>query len=191
MKFILATLVFAFVLGLVAGGRPTALASLKVRWTPAALVGLALQMVPLPGRTWPLVMLYVSFVLMMAFAVVNLRSRVPGFALILLGIVMNFTVIAVNQGMPVAHEALVASHQEDSLPILIEHPGAKHHLAGPDDHLMILADVIPVPPLEQVVSLGDVLAYGGVVWLIVAGMRRRRERPAAATGPAGLAQGAA
>jgi hypothetical protein len=194
MRFILATLVFACGLGLLVGGRPSALATLKVRWTPAALIGLALQLTPFPGDTWPLVMLLVSFVFLTAFAVVNLRARVSGFLLIAVGVVMNFTVIAVNQGMPVAREALVASHQEDTLPILLERPGAKHHLAGPDDHLMFLADVIPVPPLQQVVSLGDVIAYGGVVWLVVAGMRRREERTPAGEAPGvteGVAEGAA
>jgi hypothetical protein len=193
MKLILATIVLACVLGFVVGGRPSALSSLKVRWTPAALVGLALQLAPVPGRVWPLVLLYVSFVLLIAFAVVNLRARVPGFVLILIGVLMNFTVIAVNDGMPVTRQALVASHQEETLPILLHRAGAKHHLAGPGDHLMVLADVIAVPPLDQVVSLGDVFAYGGVVWLIVAGMRRRDEEvepgtapdaPVAAGGPA-------
>jgi uncharacterized protein DUF5317 len=188
MKLILATLVLACVLGLVVGGRPSALASLKVRWTPAALIGLLLQLAPVPGDTWPLVLLFVSFALLTAFAVVNLRGRVPGFALILIGIVMNFTVIGINHGMPVSRDALVDSHQEDTLPILLERPGAKHHLAGPDDRLMFLADVIAVPPLEQVVSLGDVLAYAGVVWLVVAGMRRRE--PSAAPDPALGTEGA-
>jgi hypothetical protein len=173
MRLILATLALAGAVGLIAGGRPSALASLKVRWTPAALIGLALQLAPASGRTWGLVLLVVSFVLLTGFAVVNARAGVPGFILILLGVVMNFTVIAVNQGMPVSRDALVASHQEESLPILLARPGAKHHLARPDDRLMLLADVIAVPPLKQVVSLGDILAYTGVVWLVVAGMRRR------------------
>ena len=183
MKLILATIVLAWLLGLVIGGRPSALSSLKVRWTPAALVGLALQLAPVPGRTWPLVLLFVSFALLISFAVVNVRARVPGFVLILAGVLMNFTVIAVNQGMPVSRSALVASHQEQTLPLLERHAGAKHHLAGPGDELMPLADIIALPPLGQVVSLGDVFAYSGVVWLIVAGMRRRDEDPAPAAEP--------
>jgi Family of unknown function (DUF5317) len=193
MRFILATLVLALVLGLIAGGKPSALANLKVRWTPAALIGLGLQLAPIPGRTWPYILLIGSFVLLTAFAVVNLRARVPGFVLILIGVLMNFTVIAVNHGMPVTRGALVASHQASSLPILESRAGAKHHLAGPHDHVLVLADWIPMPPLEQVVSLGDVFAYGGIVWLVVAGMRRREpagefesasDSPVAAGGPA-------
>jgi hypothetical protein len=182
MRLILATLVFAFVLGLVAGGRPSGLSSLKVRWTPAALVGLALQLAPVPGTTWPLVLLFVSFVLLIGFAIVNVGARVPGFVLILIGVLMNFAVIGVNHGMPVSRQALIQSHQQETLPILLERPGAKHHLAGSGDRLMFLADVIAVPPLRQIVSVGDVFAYTGVVWLIVAGMRRRvaREPGAAA-----------
>jgi Family of unknown function (DUF5317) len=190
MKLILATIVLAWLLGLVFGGRPSALSSLKVRWTPAALVGLVLQLAPVPGHTWPLVLLFVSFALLIAFAIVNLRARVPGFVLILIGVVMNFTVIAVNQGMPVSGQALVASHQQETLPLLTRHAGAKHHLEGPGDHLILLADVIAVPPLDQVVSLGDVFAYSGVVWLIVAGMRRREPTTAPAA-DAGVATGGA
>jgi Family of unknown function (DUF5317) len=187
MKLILATLVFAALLGFLVGGRVSALSSLRVRWTPAALLGLAIQLIPWPGQALPLLMVFVSYGILLAFAVANLRERVPGFALILIGILMNFTVIAVNQGMPVTPEALVASHQEETLPILTERPGAKHHLAGPDDRLMFLADVIPVPPLDLVVSLGDILAYTGVVWLIVAGMRRHRRTVADATLSEGVA----
>ena len=182
MRFILATILLATVLGFAVGGRLSGLSSLRVRWTPAALVGLGLQLAPVPGRVWPFVLLIVSFVLLLAFAVVNLRARVPGFVLILIGVVLNFTVIAVNHGMPVSRSALLASHQEDTLPILEHRAGPKHHLAGPGDEVLFLGDVIPLPPLYQVVSVGDVLAYGGVVWLVVAGMRRRR--PVATPAPA-------
>jgi hypothetical protein len=187
MKLILATLVFSAGLGLIVGGRVSALASLKVRWTPAALIGLALQLVPWPGATLPLLMVFVSYGILLAFALANVRAGLPGFGLVLIGIVMNFTVIAVNQGMPVTRDALIASHQEETLPILLDRPGAKHHLAGPDDRLMFLADVIPVPPLDLVVSLGDVLAYAGVAWLIIGGMRRhRRAVPDANLAPEGV-----
>jgi Family of unknown function (DUF5317) len=192
MRFILATILLATVLGFAMGGRLSGLSLLRVRWTPAALVGLALQLAPAPGRVWPFVLLIVSFVLLTAFAVVNVGARVPGFVLILIGVLLNFTVIAVNQGMPVSRSALVASHQEETLPILEHRAGAKHHLAGPGDDLLFLGDVIPLPPLDQVVSAGDVLAYGGVVWLIVTGMRRRRPvaSPAASSEPA-VAEGPA
>jgi hypothetical protein len=54
---------------------------------------------------------------------------------------------------------------------------------------MILGDVIAIPqPIGQIVSLGDVLTYGGVAWVVVAGMRRRRTVDSPFAAPAGLAR---
>lgn len=170
MKLVLVTLVSAVLLSLALGGRWSDLARLRIRWPAMAVLGLGLQLAPVPGRTWGMAMLYLSFALLIAFAVVNLRDRVPGAAPILVGMVLNVLVISVNGGMPVARQALVASHQLDTLHELVQEGGAKHHLAGSSDRLLILGDVIPIGPLEQAVSAGDLLAYGGVVWLIVAGM---------------------
>lgn len=183
MTVIFATLVLAGMAGFLTGGRLSNLSGIRIRWAPAAAIGLALQLAPVPGRTWPLVLLYVSFVLLAVFAVMNVRSRVPGAWLILIGLWLNFAVIAVNQGMPVAREALERSDQLDTLELLVEEGGAKHHLAGPDDRLLFLGDVIAIyPPVRQAVSLGDVFTYAGVGWLIIAGMRRRRPVPAPGEG---------
>ena len=106
MKLTLVVLSIALVAGMLAGGRLSNLASVRIRWTVLALLGLALQVVPVPGAVLPLVLLYASFVLLAVFAVRNVR--LAGFALILVGLASNFTVIAVNGGMPVTRHALVA-----------------------------------------------------------------------------------
>jgi hypothetical protein len=173
MRLILASLALAVVLGYVLGGRLSSVGHLRVRWQPAAIVGLALQVVPVPGQELPLALLYASFVLLLAFAIVNLRVGVAAFWLILIGIALNFTVIAVNQGMPVTRDALVASGQGDTLAVLVHGGGAKHHLADPGDHLLFLGDVLPIRPIEMVASPGDLIAYAGVVWLVVAAMLGR------------------
>jgi hypothetical protein len=171
MRLVLVTFTLAVVVGYLCRGRLSSLGNLKVRWAPLAFIGLALQFAPLPGQAWPMAMLYLSFVLLFAFAIVNLG--VAGFPLILIGVVLNFTVIAANNGMPVTRQALVASGQTSTLTYLIEHGGAKHHLAASGEHLLFLGDVIAVRPIQQAVSLGDIFTYGGVFWLIAAGMRRR------------------
>jgi hypothetical protein len=148
-------------------------ASLRVRWQPLAIVGLALQVIPVPGRALPLGLLYVSFALLIVFALANVAARVPGSWLILIGISLNFTVIALNQGMPVTRDALVASGQGETLAVLLNDGGAKHHLAGPDDRLLFLGDVLPIRPIRMVASPGDLIAYAGVVWLVVAAMLGR------------------
>jgi hypothetical protein len=59
---------------------------------------------------------------------------------------------------------------------LVNDGGAKHHLATEDDHVRFLGDVIAIEPLQQAISAGDVLTYGGVMMLIVAAMGRRPRR---------------
>jgi hypothetical protein len=180
MRLVLVTFTLALIVGHLCGGRLFTLAEMKVRWPALAFVGLALQFAPLPGHAWPMAALYVSFALLFVFTLKNIR--VAGFPLILIGVILNFTVIAANDGMPVTRHALVASGQASTLTYLVEHGGAKHHLAGPDDRLLFLGDVIAVRPIQQAVSLGDIFTYGGVFWLIAAGMRRR-EDPVTDPGP--------
>ena len=172
MAPVLITLVLAVGIGLLAGGRLSGLSAMRFRLVPAALAGLLLQFLVPPG-IWQQVLLFASFLLLSAFAVANIK--IPGFTLILAGIVMNFVVIGVNAGMPVPRWSLERSDQIQELEFLIEHGGAKHHLATEEDTLMFLADVIPLPsPIRQSVSAGDVVTYAGVAYVIVAGMRRRR-----------------
>jgi hypothetical protein len=173
MRLIAASLALAVAIGYLLGGRLSSVASLRVRWQPLAIVGLALQVIPVPGRALPLGLLYVSFALLIVFALANVAGRVPGSWLILIGISLNFTVIALNQGMPVTRDALVASGQGETLAVLLNDGGAKHHLAGPDDRLLFLGDVLPIRPIRMVASPGDLIAYAGVVWLVVAAMLGR------------------
>jgi len=197
MKLVLATLVIAVLAGYLAGGRLSNLGSAGVRWPGAAVAGLALQLAPVPGRTLPLVLLFVSFALLAVFALANVRARVAGFPLILVGIALNFAVIAVNLGMPVTRQALEASNQMDTLAMLVHDGGAKHHLAGPDERLLFLGDVIAIRPIEQAVSAGDLFTYAGVVWLVVAAMlgrttpstARGRRAPVGDPAPEGGASG--
>ncbi|HET9671212.1 MAG TPA: DUF5317 domain-containing protein [Actinomycetota bacterium] len=172
MKLVALSLAIALAAGALRGGRVSALSDLRIRFAPLALVAFAMQLVNPPGR-WPLVLLLGSFVLLSIVAVVNLRT--PGFALVLVGLAMNLAVVAVNGGMPVDREAIVASGQLDTLEGLVQQRAVKHHLAGPADRLRFLADEIALPPpVAQVVSLGDVFTYGGVGAIVAAGMRRRR-----------------
>ena len=173
MKLILATLAIAVVFGYLLGGRLSSLSHLRIRWAPLALIGFAMQLINPPGN-WPLFMLLGSFVLLSIFAIVNIRTA--GFALILVGVAMNFAVIATNSGMPVSRQALIASGQADTLGDLVNDADSyvKHHLADGDDRVLFLGDVIALaPPISQAVSIGDFYTYGGVAVVVVAGMRRR------------------
>jgi hypothetical protein len=173
MKLILATLLVAVVVGFLNGGRLSSLSHLRIRWAPLALVGFAMQLVNPPGD-WPLIMLLASFVLLSIFAIANVKTA--GFALILIGVAMNFAVIALNGGMPVSRQALIASGQADTVDDLVNEADSyvKHHLADGDDRVLFLGDVIALaPPVAQAVSVGDFYTYGGVAVVIIAAMRRR------------------
>jgi hypothetical protein len=186
MRLVLVAFAVAIGLGYLLGGRLSWLSGIKVRWFPLALVGLCMQMAPVPGNRWPVYLLYASFVLLLVFASANLK--VTGFAIIAVGILYNFTVIAANGGMPVSKQSLIDSGQASTLSALVNSGGAKHHLVGPDDRLTYLADVIAIPaPVSQSVSLGDIFTYGGVCVLIVSAMRRRPTDLVAAAGRSGLA----
>jgi hypothetical protein len=178
VKLILATIVVAFVIGLVAGRSAAGFPSTPVRWGWVALAGIALQLVPLPGE-FAFAALLGSFGLLIVFAAANLRAA--GFLMILVGLALNLLVIAANHGMPVTARALRDSGQASTLTDLIANGGAKHHLAHDGTVLTPLADVIALPnPIGQALSVGDICVHLGVGWFIVAGMepgraRRRRE----------------
>jgi hypothetical protein len=174
MKLIIGTLFVSLVAGYLVGGRVSNLGGLKVRWAPLAIAGFVMQIINPPGK-WPLAMLLGSFVVLSVFAVANLK--VTGFQVILLGVILNFIVIAVNDGMPVSEQALVASGQADTVADLTDNADSyvKHHLAGYGDAVLFLGDVIAVPPpIAQAISVGDIFTYGGVGIVVAAAMRRRR-----------------
>jgi Family of unknown function (DUF5317) len=185
MRLILAAIVVAIVVGYILRGSLRNFSGARIRWPLLALAGLALQLWPVSATSSAqgFGLLMASFGLLFAFGVLNIRN--PGFSLIVVGLCMNALVIGVNHGMPVQREALIRSGQGSTLELLAEEGGAKHHLAGPDDNLMFLGDVIPVPmPIGQVVSLGDVATYAGVMWFVIASMQpsRRPEESAALAG---------
>jgi hypothetical protein len=180
MKLMAFALASSVLIGFALRGRLANLGRMRLQWMPLALVGAALQFVTGPGSVFPLVCLYVSFVVLTIFALKNIK--IAGFAVILVGIALNFLVIGLNAGMPVSVHALRASGQGQFLRDLRRDPYPKHHVATSHDTMAFLGDVIPVPPpVAQVLSIGDLFTYAGVVVVIAAGMRSptgRREETA-------------
>jgi hypothetical protein len=160
-------------LGYLVGGRLSGFERFRLRWWLLAFVGLALQLAPVPVDLVT-ESLIASYVLLLVFVAANLRA--PGVWLILIGLTLNLAVIAPNGGMPVSRSALVRSGQGSTLAELENGAGTKHHLETSDDVLTPLADVIAVgSPVNQVASVGDVLVYAGLLWLIVGVMRGAKQ----------------
>jgi hypothetical protein len=176
MKLLLAVVVLSVCLGYLFGGRLDRLEALRPRWWGLVILGLGIQFIPLPNgasgtdlviRT---AVLALSYSLLLTFALVNVRM--PGMFLVVIGLACNMTVIVANGGMPASAQALIDSGQEDVVAYVREQGADKHHLLTDDDRLTFLADVIAVPqPISQAVSVGDILVYAGLTWLVVATMR--------------------
>jgi uncharacterized protein DUF5317 len=172
MRFTLIALGIGFVLALALGGRPRNLAGRSFSWWLLLPAGLALQVVASQthGSTAPLVLLLASYGCLVGFATANLR--LTGMWMVVLGFLMNALVIGVNHGMPVRRSALRTVGVNASV------QSVKHHAERPSDKLTFLADIIPVTPLGEVLSFGDVILAVGVIDVLVNLMRppKRRER---------------
>jgi hypothetical protein len=182
MRLVVLTMPVAILVGYLAGGRLGNLANVRFRWPVSGLAGIALQFAPVAGTDGTL-LLVGSFLFLFVAAGVN--RRLPGFTLILVGLWLNFVVIAINEGMPVTRHALAASGQANTLSELRSGADTKHHLASDQDALVFLGDAIPIPPpVRQAVSLGDLLAYAGAMWFVIRGMRASAPQPAEGFGAA-------
>ena len=171
-------LLYAVVLGLVAGvasgGKLAALGTTHIRLWPVALIGLFAQLLlfssPLAAVVgpWGPSLYVVSTVAVLMALVVNLRQ--PGFWLIILGALANFTVIVANGGqMPSAPDAWAALNGVAAVPAT---DFSNSVLAGPHTVLAFLGDnfVLPRPmPLANVFSIGDMLiGVGGATFVFQA-----------------------
>jgi hypothetical protein len=118
-------------------------------------------------------MVLFSFVLLLILVLLN-RSK-PGMWIAGIGVLMNFTVIAVNGGMPVlAGAAEVASGFTVSQPDLSG--SFKHILLDETSRLTFFADVIPLrlAGTGEVISLGDIFLAVGLGAFLEHELRRPR-----------------
>ena len=181
MSPILLVVLLAVAVGFVVGGTLRAFEMLKLHWWGLAVLGLALQVVPIPtlpllsSRAAAALVLVLSYVLLLV--VIALNRRIPAASAMALGLMMNLVVVGANAGMPVSADAIrIAGGSVESLNGVAS---AKHHLMTDDDVLTVLGDIIPLPaPIGVVLSIGDLLLYGGIGWFIVQVMRgRNRANP--------------
>lgn len=176
MWFTAITVAVGALIGLAVGGRPRHIPEHNFQLWPLLLAGLALQViVEATGHSTPgVVMVVVSYLLLIAFAALNLR--LAGMGVVLVGMVMNLVPIALNAGMPVRPSALVdadiANNVEDTRFVKLR---GERHLEDDDDKLTFLGDIIPIAFMRQVVSFGDLVLSMGTITLIVGLLRPPRK----------------
>ncbi len=169
MALLALTLAAAVLAGWLTGGRLSHLEWLRLRGAALVGVSLAAQLGLAAGVAGAprLVLLAVAQAALAVFCWCN--RRVAGIALIAAGFTCNAAVMAANGAMPVSAAAVRR----------VAGPGAgvavsrgRHQLLEPGDPLPWLADVLPVPPLGVVLSVGDVVLGAGIVVLVAVHMRR-------------------
>jgi hypothetical protein len=178
--FILYAIPIGIVAGYLTGGRLERLGTLRLRWAPLALLGLAIQVLifsdpvsRLVGDAGPAV--YVASTAIVLVAVLR-NVTIPGVALIAVGAGCNLAAILANGGWMPADAAALAS--VGGLP-----SGASNSIVVADPALGPLTDLFALPaamPLANVFSVGDVLIGAGIAVTIALAMRAA---PSAAGGP--------
>ena len=182
-------LVLAVALGILVGfargGSLKTLGDARLRAVPIVFAGVAMQIgaavTDAADLRWLAFALVVaSFASVFAFAAFNFL--LPGMTLIGAGALCNFVVITANGGMPVSVEALEQVGLDNPF---VE--GGKaivkgaHRALTDDSKLRFLADTIPVNLMANVISIGDILIWAGILLLIqqlMVGPRGKRRRGA-------------
>lgn len=146
-----------------AGGRLGNLPSDRPRWpwlVPAAVVLLlAPQVLSVDGAAGAAPHL-AALAALIAFAAANLRMM--GMSIVLVGLTLNAVVILANGAMPVDRAAVVNSglaHVEELASLDL---GPARRWRGPEDRIAVLGDILPVAPLDEVVSFGDLIVAAGL-----------------------------
>jgi hypothetical protein len=157
-------LLAGFVLGVASGGNWRNLGKLDLKLWPALLAGvIARAAAPLLGGL--ALSTSIAGLLLVAFVAVVNRAM-PGAWLIGLGAILNSAVTLVNGGMPVDPGALTSSGNAPPSDGL-------HVILGPDTRLSFLADVLLVPVINNIYSVGDVVLAIGGFWMVFRLVRAR------------------
>ncbi len=162
-------------LGRLRGGRFQALSTLRLRATGLVVLAVIAQfgLGAVASDAWRYVALVASYAVMGLWLVINLRDgpswRRGGLALVAVGYALNLLAIVPNGNMPVSTDAL--RRAGGSQASFEEKPNIDKHAASrPGDVWPWLGDVIAVPPLRAVISVGDVAMLIGVVVVVYGGM---------------------
>ncbi|WCN79457.1 DUF5317 family protein [Micromonospora sp. LH3U1] len=184
---VLPLVIAVVVVGLRTGGIRALLAlRLRHRWLVGASVavqflrqsnpGWANAVLSAAGGTVPVTLIWL---LVTAFAATNflmLPSRArAAMAIFIVGMTMNTLAIAANGGMPFSLGAAKWAGMTDAE---IEKYVPGHPPLTTDSRLAPLADVLPVPGVHAVASIGDLLIIGGLTWLLIAIMLQGIQDPA-------------
>lgn len=178
MLWLALVLFLAMTIAVLRGGRLANLGDIHLRMWWLLPLGFLLQVATswLPtSASWAeevgLALILVSFAPLLILVIIN-RGR-TGMWLAGVGVLMNFSVIALNGGMPVLTEAAEVASGFSGGALTLE-DSYKHVMLDAATRLSFLADVIPIRFANQgqVVSLGDVFLAVGLARFLESELRR-------------------
>lgn len=150
--------------GRMRGGSLETLAATRLEWLALLWVALALQIVP---ALWldlsdaaALAVVAASNLILITWLLLN--RGLPGVGWMAAGLLLNLIVITANGAMPVSHTAAEIAGVDRS-PTAAE---LKHEPMNASTLLPWLGDVIPLPRLGEVLSIGDLVLVAGIVRLV-------------------------
>jgi hypothetical protein len=167
---VLAVLIIAVLIALIAilrGGSLESLAATKVKWlwlVWAALIlqaGLRILEPSWLSDAWALTALVVTNLAIVWFMALN--RKVPGMALAGAGLLLNLAVITANGAMPVSDYVFEVIDIDESA---LDAAGFKHERMTDETVLPWLGDVVPIPPLREVWSIGDFVLAAGIGYFV-------------------------
>lgn len=166
MPLAIATLAVAVAFSLLRGGSLRRLADNDLRWSWLLFLGVGMQVAVdlAASRTYvgdglAYVGLATSQLVVLTWVLTNRRQR--GMAMIGLGLLLNAVVMGANGAMPVDPDAVRRLGVDE----VVVAPG-KHELMTTRTRLPWLADVLPIPPIRTVVSIGDLVLAAGIATLV-------------------------
>jgi len=177
---VLAVLIIAVlttVIALLRGGSLESLAATKVKWLWLVWVGLIAQVgfrIFEPSwltDTWGLIVLASTNLVIVWFMVLNRQQ--PGMILVAVGLLMNLVVITANEAMPVSDYVFEVIDIDESA---LDSAGFKHERMTGETVLPWLGDVVPIPPLREVWSIGDFVLAAGIGYFVWARTLAERKR---------------
>lgn len=168
MEIALVVAAVAAGVGVLAGGSLDSLAATKFAALPFLFAGLALQLIfSFWDPSWltaglSLAVLIGSNVLVAMF--IWLNRRLAGMLIAGAGLVLNVLVISLNGAMPVSADAARVAGRAQGL----ENADIKHDRLDDETLLPWLADIMPIPGIGLIMSLGDVVLALGIARLTYA-----------------------
>ena len=176
----LAIIVLVIVVALLRGGSLRNFAAVQLRWLPLVIASFALQLLIFtPFARAPLVAFATVpiYVLSMLLLVIWVAAnwRIPGMALIAIGLALNVIAITTNGGhMPVSSESARYAGTIDNYTSEGALVANNSIMTQANVRFWLLTDIIAIPkqvPFANVISIGDVLLTIGVASLCYRAIR--------------------